>query len=90
MVAAVNSVSWVQWIPGDTPVQMKVLEEYVHVYTIVMVVIKTYECMSAANGLAFPLIAQIYRILHFHYLKVCVGVVSKIPYVVSRIESAFA
>ena len=29
MVAAVNSVSWVQWIPGDTPVQMKVPEEYV-------------------------------------------------------------
>ena len=30
MVAAVNSVSWVQWIPGDTPVQMKVPEEYVY------------------------------------------------------------
>ena len=57
-----------------------------------MVVIKKYECMSAANGLSdsFPLIAQIYRILLFHYLKVCVGVVSKIPSVVSRIESAFA
>ena len=40
--------------------------------------------------IAFPLIAQIYRILLFHYLKVCVGVVSKIPSVVSRIESAFA
>ena len=32
MVAAVNSVSWVQWIPGDTPVQMKVPEEYVYIY----------------------------------------------------------
>ena len=28
MVAAINSVSWVQWIPGDTPVQMKVPEAW--------------------------------------------------------------
>ena len=38
--------------------------------------------------IAFPLIAQMYRILLFHYLKVCMGIVSKIPSVVSRIESS--